>query len=201
MARLTRGQSQAQTRERILAVASDVVAQYGYEGASVERIAESAGYSKGAFYSNFASKDELLRELLRDYAGGVVDDFARALEGVEGPDEVIDAVARWSDERAAERKWGIIAIDFLRRAQRDGTFTEAHRDTFISQWRQVGAMLGARIFEGREHPMADEELGGIVMDMTFGGISVYLESRISTGGMLRHILQSFVATSRAVDPA
>ena len=56
MARLTREQSQAITRERILSAAGDVVARDGYDGASVDRIAEAAGYSKGAFYSNFSSK-------------------------------------------------------------------------------------------------------------------------------------------------
>jgi AcrR family transcriptional regulator len=53
MARLTREESQALTRERILQAAGDVVARDGYDGASVDRIADAAGYSKGAFYSNF----------------------------------------------------------------------------------------------------------------------------------------------------
>lgn len=197
MARLTREQSQALTRENILNGAADVLAQYGYEGASVERIAESAGYSKGAFYSNFSSKDDLLRQLLKGYAAGVVEDFAQALEGAEDVNSTIEAVVRWCDERAGERKWGLIVIDFMRRSYYDDSLTDAQRQTFISQWREVGGLLSARLFPDSESPIIDEELGGIIMDMTYGGISVYLESAASTGQMIRSILQSLVLQAKA----
>ena len=72
MARLTREQSQALTREKLLLSASEVVARDGYSGATIERIAEEAGYSKGAFYSNFATKEEIFLQLLERHAGGDV---------------------------------------------------------------------------------------------------------------------------------
>ncbi len=51
-------------RRRLLDVAYGVFAERGYEGASLERVAEAAGFSKGAVYSNFANKDELFYELI-----------------------------------------------------------------------------------------------------------------------------------------
>jgi len=48
-----------EVRSRILEAAYSVFAERGYEGAGLERIAEAAGFSKGAVYSNFANKDEL----------------------------------------------------------------------------------------------------------------------------------------------
>jgi len=51
-------------RRRLLATASAVFEERGYEGASLERVAEAAGFSKGAVYSNFANKDELFYELI-----------------------------------------------------------------------------------------------------------------------------------------
>ena len=57
--RLTREESRAVTREKLLASAYEVMAREGYEGASIDRIAEEAGFSKGAFYSNFDSKEEI----------------------------------------------------------------------------------------------------------------------------------------------
>ncbi len=51
-------------RARLVAAAAGVFAERGYEGASLERVAEAGGLSKGAVYSNFASKDELLFELV-----------------------------------------------------------------------------------------------------------------------------------------
>ena len=62
--RLTRAQSQARTRQQLLDAAAKVFARKGVAGASVEEIAEAAGYSVGALYSNFEGKDQLLVELL-----------------------------------------------------------------------------------------------------------------------------------------
>ena len=63
--RLTREDARAQTTERLLAAAQKVIAKKGLSAASVEDIAQAAGYSRGAFYSNFRSKDDLFIELLR----------------------------------------------------------------------------------------------------------------------------------------
>ncbi len=68
-ARFTREQSKDQTRERLLNAAQDIFLKKGYVAASVEDIAAAAGYTRGAFYSNFRSKAELLLELLeRDHS-------------------------------------------------------------------------------------------------------------------------------------
>src|SRR5215472_6157519 len=62
--RLTRRQSQERTRQRLLDVAVEVFMEKGFARASVEEIAERAGYSKGAVYSNFASKEDLALAVL-----------------------------------------------------------------------------------------------------------------------------------------
>jgi AcrR family transcriptional regulator len=48
------------TRERVLEAAGEVFAERGFHGASVEDICERAGFTRGAFYSNFSSKDDLV---------------------------------------------------------------------------------------------------------------------------------------------
>lgn len=64
--RLTRAERQAQTREELLDAAARVFVRRGFQGSSVEEISADAGYTRGAFYSNFSSKDEVLVELLRE---------------------------------------------------------------------------------------------------------------------------------------
>ena len=61
---MTREQSRAQTRERLLDAARSVFARSGFHGASVEEIASEAGYSTGALYSNFEGKEDLFLELM-----------------------------------------------------------------------------------------------------------------------------------------
>jgi AcrR family transcriptional regulator len=190
MARLTREQSQALTREKLLRAASEVVARNGYEGASVERIAEEAGFTKGAFYSNFSSKEEILLHLLEENAGNDVGELTSLLDGVTDPDAVIETVARWSDSRANELKLGVLAIEFLRRARREDTLDGRRRHIFISQWQGVGALLLDKIFPGRKPDISALDFGGIVLELTYGGITSFLGAN-TAGQMVRHVLRAF----------
>src|ERR1700691_6600747 len=63
-ARLTREQSRATTRERLLGAARRVFARSGFHGASVEEVASEAGFSTGALYSNFTGKEDLFLALM-----------------------------------------------------------------------------------------------------------------------------------------
>ncbi|MEA2199618.1 MAG: hypothetical protein QOI89_214 [Solirubrobacteraceae bacterium] len=89
--RMTREQSKANTRERLLAAARSVFARSGFHGASVDEIASRAGFSTGALYSNFDGKEDLFLVLMERE----IDEHAR---------EISEAVA----ERAsvAERATG-----------------------------------------------------------------------------------------------
>jgi len=62
--RLNRGERKAETRARLLQAGARVFARDGFHDASLDTIAEVAGYSKGAVYSNFATKDELFVALI-----------------------------------------------------------------------------------------------------------------------------------------
>jgi AcrR family transcriptional regulator len=64
IARLTREQSKANTRERLLAAARSAFASSGFNCASVEEIASRAGFSTGALYSNFDGKEDLFLVLM-----------------------------------------------------------------------------------------------------------------------------------------
>lgn len=77
--RLSREQSREQTRERLLEAAQTVFVDKGFAVASVEDIAAAAGYSRGAFYSNFNDKTELFVELLRRETQAIDRDFETML--------------------------------------------------------------------------------------------------------------------------
>src|SRR5579859_4032813 len=63
--RLTRQESREQTRKRLLDAAAEVIASRGLAATTIEDIVEHAGYTRGAFYSNFESKLDLFSELLK----------------------------------------------------------------------------------------------------------------------------------------
>jgi AcrR family transcriptional regulator len=94
--RMTRAESQAQTREELLAAAARVFARRGYHGASIAEVADEAGYSHGAVYSNFEGKEDLFLAL---YEGWV----ARRVEEIEATWAGEDSFAERA--RAAGDEW------------------------------------------------------------------------------------------------
>lgn len=64
--RLTREESRAQTRSTLISVGRKHFLRYGLGGAVAETIAEDAGYSRGALYSNFDGKEELFLAVIRE---------------------------------------------------------------------------------------------------------------------------------------
>src|SRR5438067_4356575 len=91
LARMSRKESKAYTRERLLDAARRVFASNGFHGASVEEIASTAGFSTGALYSNFDGKEDLFLVLMERE----IEEHAR---------EIADAVARRAS--VAERATG-----------------------------------------------------------------------------------------------
>jgi AcrR family transcriptional regulator len=81
MARVTRAESKAQTRQRLLAEAERLFRERGYAATSLEQIAEAADVTKGAIYGHFSSKEDLLLSAIEatptpDY-GTVLNDRSR----------------------------------------------------------------------------------------------------------------------------
>jgi AcrR family transcriptional regulator len=68
--RLTRAEQQARTRAALLEAAAELVVERGLAGASAEAICARAGFTRGAFYSNFESKEQLFVELLHERVYG-----------------------------------------------------------------------------------------------------------------------------------
>ncbi len=92
--RLTRAEQRERTREKLLDAAADAFAEHGFEGASIDDIAARAGFTRGAFYSNFADKTELLVTLCdRRIAGFAHFELPRILAIPE--EQRLAAVARW----------------------------------------------------------------------------------------------------------
>jgi AcrR family transcriptional regulator len=67
MSRVRTRPTRDDTREKLFEAAARVFEEQGIGGASIEAIAAAAGFSRGAFYSNFASKDELIIAMLEDH--------------------------------------------------------------------------------------------------------------------------------------
>jgi AcrR family transcriptional regulator len=118
--RMTREQSKAATRERLLSAARRVVAARGFHGASVEEIASEAGYSTGALYSNFSGKEDLFLALMEHEISREV----REIEAAVGrratiPERARGGADQWMAFVEREPELVLLFVEFWAYAVRD----------------------------------------------------------------------------------
>ncbi|MCI1004681.1 MULTISPECIES: TetR/AcrR family transcriptional regulator [unclassified Herbaspirillum] len=131
--RLSREQSREQTRERLLEAAHAMFMQKGYAQASVEDISTAAGYSRGAFYSNFDDKEQLFFELLRREGESIDRGFERILGGgLTDPHALRDALAVQYSALYRDDKCSLLWMEARIIALRDEKF-RAQLDSFLEQ--------------------------------------------------------------------
>lgn len=93
----------AETRTRLVDAATKVFAEKGVRAASVEEICEQAGFTRGAFYSNYAHKNELVEEILdRD-----VTNLTGTLETLMQEEDFLDLV-RAARDRESRPLWDLL---------------------------------------------------------------------------------------------
>ena len=121
---LTRREKQRQTRKCLLEAASEIFSQQGLEGASVEEVAQSAGYTKGAFYANFKSKEELFLVMLDERFSAELERLDATLAGAG--DKHAEAAAAATDfiNFAGDGDWPKLYFQFAAHAARNEEFRE-----------------------------------------------------------------------------
>jgi AcrR family transcriptional regulator len=156
--RLTRAERRAQTRQALLDAAALVFVERGFVGSSVEAITEQAGYTRGAFYSNFGSKEELFAELLQQRVYSVYRGMAEATARGERTSlreagEQLAQIQGDEEGRWLFRLW----LELLAHAGRDESFRQIAAG-FWSANRQITAEGIRRSFEeSGERPAVDPD--------------------------------------------
>ncbi|MDX2181166.1 MAG: TetR/AcrR family transcriptional regulator [Bryobacteraceae bacterium] len=106
------------TRAALIDAAEEVFLREGFELASVEQITEAAGFSRGAFYSNFKDKDELAFAVIdkrrRDMAS-----VLRKLQRIPDQARRLAAIRDWFSQQCRQTDWIALRLEFSRRAQRN----------------------------------------------------------------------------------
>jgi AcrR family transcriptional regulator len=92
MSRVRTRPTRDETRDKLFEAAALVFEEQGIGGASIEAIAAAAGFSRGAFYSNFASKDELIIAMLEDHVAQSIRRNLDLLAKHENLDDFLDAL-------------------------------------------------------------------------------------------------------------
>src|ERR1700690_2612439 len=117
--RLTRAEQAGRNRALLLAAARTVFLERGYPGASVEQIADEAGFSTGVVYSQFGGKAELFLALLEARIAERAAGNSRAVEGLAGDQGIARLLEHAASTDRAEPEWGLLVIEFRVHAARD----------------------------------------------------------------------------------
>ncbi len=137
----------AATRERLIDAATTAFAEKGVVGASVEEICELAGFTRGAFYSNFDSKDALCAAVLEHQYQGNLTAMRDATASVGTPsgsglDELIPrALKVFVDAQRADRTWVLASQELRLYAAREPALAAIYRDMHRRAVETVGDTL------------------------------------------------------------
>jgi AcrR family transcriptional regulator len=131
----TRAERQAQTREDLIDAAEELFTENGFHATSLDAVAVAAGYTKGAVYSNFSSKEDLFFAV---YERRVARHEAHVVELFDAPADAGEAILRV-----------IAAVGDLRRRRADGWMA-----VFLEFWTHVLRHPEHRARFGKAHNRA-----------------------------------------------
>jgi AcrR family transcriptional regulator len=147
----------AHTRANLLDAAFAVFAAKGFGRVSIEEVCEAAGYSRGAFYSNFDSLDELFFALYEQRADLIAEQVADALAS-DGPGlDVPAAVDRVTEVLLLDRDWLLVKTDFLVHAARDPGVAR----TLLEHRARLRRAIADRLGGARGHTALPAVLGDV----------------------------------------
>jgi AcrR family transcriptional regulator len=168
--RLTRKQRQEHTRTCLLDAAGRVFARRGLAQASVDEVAADAGFTKGAVYANFGSKEELFLAMLDVRFAHRLDQMDRALSTGESPEVQARAAGRdFIDYLAGDPEWGRLFFEAALHASRDEDFRVKLQQRYAQMRERMAAVLRARAEGGGFDPgVPFDQLATMIFAMANG---------------------------------
>jgi AcrR family transcriptional regulator len=157
-------------REALLAAAAEVFALQGYRDSSVDEIAERAGYSKGAVYWHFSSKDDLFLALLEERIDRPMREMIELLESAP-PDRDMapEASLRFVELLRRERELLLLDHEYWSQAVRDQKLRARYATRQANLRSALGKALVARLRHLGAPPLeAPEEMATAIMSLASG---------------------------------
>jgi AcrR family transcriptional regulator len=175
-----------QTREYLLAAAAEVFAERGFYGATLDEVAAVAGFTKGAVYSNFKSKDDLFLALLESRYESGMSSLRAYLDATAEPHQAVDFLDRITAELddAASNAWGPLYQEFLVYAMRNPEARAKLAERERADVESLAELLAAeRKRHGIEDTQSVEHAARFVIALTRGLITMRLieQSQVDEG--------------------
>ena len=190
--RLTRAEKQIQTRAQLIDAAARVFALRGFQAATVEEIAERAGYSHGAVYSNFAGKEELFLAVFGQYMAQRIEEVTRASE-VEGafPERARAAADQWMERFGEDRETFLLHLEFMIHAARNPKLSRQLGERMAALRLEIERRIAARAAEiDTPLPLPPADIALVLRAL---GIGLAVEALNAPGEVNTRLYGDFVA--------
>lgn len=174
--RRSRAEQQAATRAALVVAAVEVLAERGFHGTTVEEVTARAGFTRGAFYSNFADKEDLVGAVLDARATREVADIAPLVAGAATPADLVAALrARGGDHGRDDVTWRRVMAELRLHALRSPSLRER-----LAAWeaqQRAGYRAGLELVLTRAGiPLpADPDLLALMVQVLDDGIALHHE--------------------------
>ncbi|CAN5724457.1 TetR/AcrR family transcriptional regulator [soil metagenome] len=169
MPRLSRAEQREVTRQRLIEAAGRVFCRMGFEAAPIDVIAEEAGFSRGAFYSNFESKDELFLELISLHLDAEVDTLGHALDRIKSAHDLAPAIERRYRVLGQVDSWCLLTTEFQLYAMRGGVKADQFGAVYESYRRRLGELIAIHFDRlGIESTLTPYEFGVAQIALSHG---------------------------------
>ncbi|WP_149357366.1 TetR/AcrR family transcriptional regulator [Comamonas testosteroni] len=196
--RLTRDESRAQTREHLIDAARHLFVTNGYGGASIRDIANNAGYSQGAFYSNFSSKEDVLLELLRRHMDAEAMQLTTLMgDNAQLPEQMLARLEAWASTLNHDADWCMLSIELQLHARRSPSFATEYQKVWDRHQSEIGGVIDL-LFEklGRSTPAEPHELAAAFMALSHGlALQKTADRQELTGRLIMVFLRGLIASS------
>lgn len=177
------------TRRKLVKAGMHVLARDGFEAARIEDIAAEAGHTRGAFYANFKTKEDLFFALLEQEAVRRLTELRKILAGCPSEESRMRAVRGYYLKRAGDRQWVMLMLEFKLYALRHGKI----RAKLAATHRQIRSSLSYSFLRDlfplmNEDCSEEKEIAKVMLDVTLSGLVLeraYDPKRISEEQMQR----------------
>jgi AcrR family transcriptional regulator len=201
-ARPSREEKKALTRAKLLDAAAAVFARKGFNGASLDDVAEEAGLTKGAVYSNFANKDDLISALLEER----LDQAQYTIPGLVDPsasqeEQANQAAALFMQSFERDRDMHLLGIEFMAHMARNPIL--ARRRSYERRVADMATDMEARAEEfGFELPMPARDLVVALFALGQGLVMERLVNPdIVPDDLFARVLNMLLSAARPAQPA
>jgi len=157
-----------QTRDALVDAAAEVFARRGFEGASLDEIAETAGFTRGAIYKNFGGKEDLFFAVHDRLNEREVRQFASLRH--DGTVDFAGTVKLWRDALDRNRDHTLLAAEFRLYALRHPELHDKVAANFHATVEMVAAFIDEQVAVGAAAPLGlpATDLAGIFLTVTDG---------------------------------